>query len=173
MATGSYSVDPEFAQIMNQTTGQASHLRRYMADLSAGKELRIKVTDRAMEPFIQPGDFMIFGASNLDNTKTGDIVLYRLRDGAVPRRVVRKTIQNGEAVLITKSDSRPELDPPVKVANVFGRLTRLERGGRRIRASSLNRGLIDTLTDYGTKSVATKLLSYLWVLVPSSMRPSS
>lgn len=171
MATGSYSVDPEFAHILNQTTGQATHLRRFMSDLSAGKEVRIKNSNRDMEPWIKFGDVMVFGPSNLDNTRPGDIVLYRLRESAVPRRVVRKTIVNGEAVLLTKADSRPELDPPVKVANVFGRLVSVERGTRTIKASSLTRGVVDVLTDYGSRSMGAKLVDFLLAFIPSSIRP--
>lgn len=171
MATGAYSVDPEFAQMLEETTGKASNFRSVTAELSSGKEVPIKVHDHSMAPVIVPGDLMVFGPSSLEATRAGDIVLYRLRDRAVARRVLRKTIKNGEAVFITKSLSSSQIDQPIRVASVMGRLLHVERKGKRIKARSLNRGIIDKLTDYGSKSVGAKLMSYLWILLPVSMRP--
>ncbi len=166
-----YNVDPEFAHEVRKSTGSASSLRRFAEDLSSGKELPIKMTDATMEPFIKVGDTMVFGPCNLENTRAGDFILVRAGSGVVPRRVIRRSMSSGEAVFITKGQKSKELDPPTRVAQALGRLVHLDRKGRRISARSLNRGLLDTLTDYGSRSVSDKLKAFFWSLVPRSLRP--
>ncbi|MBM3464254.1 MAG: hypothetical protein FJX76_19330 [Armatimonadetes bacterium] len=166
-----YKVDNEFTALMEESTGTASNLRRYMQQISEGKEVPIKATDHSMSPFVNPGDTMFFGPSNLENTKSGDIVLYRLRDRAVVRRVVRRALLNGEAVFMTKVLIGKEMDPPVRVASIFGKLLFLERKGRRVKANALNRGFMDFITEWGTKSPLQKLGEAVMVFVPMSLRP--
>lgn len=151
---------------------QAGLMTRIIDTLATGGEFSVRVTDHTLMPFIQPGDLMIFVSTNYEKMKVGDFVLYRLANG-VPavRRVVKKTLLEGHATIITRSDINVEDNDRVRAAQVLGRLAFLERHGKRIKGSKLNRGIVDWFTDFGTRHPLAKVGEMFLMLLPASARP--
>lgn len=166
--------EERYARIRGQVAhihDQADAMHRISETLSSGKEFSVRVTDHSLMPYIQPGDMMIFLATNYEKMRVGDFVLYRLTSG-VPavRRVIRKTLVDGHAVIITRSDVNLDEKDEVRAAQVIGRLAFLERHGKRIKGGSLNRGLLDWLTQYGTRHPLSRLGDLFFLLLPASRR---
>lgn len=146
--------------------------------LSSGKELVVRVNDYALQPVIKPGDAMVFKATTYGKVRVGDFVMYRLNDGSPAiRRVVRKMIYDrfGQRFLavVTRGQSDPTMQDVVPVVKVMARLEYVDRGGTRIKPNRLNRGIIDWLTDFGTRSVFHRFLDVVLFFVPATIRGSS
>ena len=151
---------------------QAELLGRMSETLSSGNEFSVRVTDRTLEPWILPGDVMIFKATNFERINLGDFVLYRLNNGApAVRRVVDKGIFEGHASLFTRSDKHQNRFDLIRASQVLARMLCIERYERTIPASHLSRGIADRLTHYGTLNPLLRCVELCLCWLPVSVRP--
>lgn len=96
--------------------------------LSRGLPLRVKSRGDSMFPLIHGGDTLLIEPAGADELRPGDIVFFRLPLGSF---VVHRLIQrNGSGALLTNGDSLRRYDDPVPAAQVFGRVSKIERGGK-------------------------------------------
>jgi hypothetical protein len=59
----------------------------------------------------------------------------------------------------------------VKASQVIGRLVCVERHGKRIKGSRLNRGFVDWVTQFGTRHPLARIGDLFLLLLPISRRP--
>lgn len=89
-----------------------------------------------MFPFIKPGDTLLIEVVDAEKLMTGDIAFYCLPSGTfVVHRLVKR---NGSLALLTNGDSLRKLDDPVTAEQVFGKVSRIERGRKSL---DLNGGM--------------------------------
>jgi signal peptidase len=99
------------------------------AVLARNVPFRFRARGSSMYPFIRDGDrvtvFPIAGAG----FQPGDVVAF-VENGA-GRLVVHRIIADSSGVFLMQGDNNPAPDGWVPLANVLGRVTLVERGGRR------------------------------------------
>jgi signal peptidase I len=100
--------------------------------LASGQTVRFTAPGHSMHPVIRNGDALL--VTPLERTAhPGDILLYRDAGGRpVAHRLIGFAAENGAPALVLKGDSAPAPDLPVRTAQVLGRVSTLERGGRLI-----------------------------------------
>jgi signal peptidase I len=77
----------------------------------------------SMEPVLHQGDALVLGSGDPATVHVGDVV-WALHEGwPILHRVIDiHTDARGERIVVTKGDNLPDPDPPVKAAEVQGRL---------------------------------------------------
>jgi signal peptidase I len=93
--------------------------------ISSFGEVSLRVTGASMMPAVWPGDVVKVCRCNRAELEPGQILLYRRSGRLVAHRIVRA---EGD-LLITRGDAVPNEDPPVREADVLGRLVRIQRRG--------------------------------------------
>jgi len=84
-----------------------------------------------MTPAVQPGDLLSIQRVDFQEISVGQIVLF-VRDGRlITHRVVEKSSVPGLPCLVTRGDRVVQNDLPVSPGELLGRVTFIERGGRR------------------------------------------
>jgi signal peptidase I len=89
-------------------------------------QVRIRVTGASMMPAIWPGDVIKVRRCDAGELEPGQIMLYR-RDG---RLVAHRIIRADGDELTTRGDSLSDEDPPVRRADVMGKVVSLVHSGR-------------------------------------------
>lgn len=101
--------------------------------LKSGNRLRFRAKGGSMYPFVRDGDVLLVEPCSSEDIRIGQVIYYRARwGGMVAHRVTGQERRNGAALLITKGDSCPGADRPIVPGQVLGRVTALERDGKRI-----------------------------------------
>ncbi len=96
---------------------------------------RLRVTGTSMTPAVQPGDLLSIQRADFKEISIAQIVLYA-RDGRlITHRVVEKSVGPHAQHLITRGDRVVQNDSPVSPDELLGRVTFIERGGRRFQPS--------------------------------------
>src|SRR3989475_3669499 len=85
--------------------------------------LRLRVSGFSMLPSIWPGD--IACVSRVAAYRPGDVVLFS-RKG---RLFVHRVVEMSGGAVVTRGDSMLDVDPPVALSDVLGRVEAIERGG--------------------------------------------
>lgn len=154
--------------------GSADALHRITDALASGKGCQVRVTDKTLLPYIQPGDLMFFVSTNFVKMGTGDFVMYRLGSGQpMVRRAISKCFIEGQATVITRSDVDHKDTDQVRAAQLMARLTHIERRGQKIKAWRLNRGLMDWVTQYGTRHPLSRVRDFFLAFLPVHSRKAS
>jgi len=100
-----------------------------VADVASNfSEVCIRVTGASMLPALWPGDVITVCSWNADDLEPGEIVLYR-REGKLR---AHRIVSIDRDLLITKGDTLADHDPPVRKADVLGKVVSLIRNGRAI-----------------------------------------
>jgi hypothetical protein len=94
---------------------------------SSGK-LRLRAMGASMLPAIRPGDILTILRVGPDGVQPGEIALYSRDD----RFFIHRAVENREGFLIARGDALPNNDPPVRVEELLGRVTAIERGSTHI-----------------------------------------
>ena len=92
-------------------------------------EVRLKVTGSSMLPVVWPGDEITVTRREVAELQPGEIVLYRRDGGLTAHRIERIAHDH----LITRGDSLPSSDPPVRPDEIVGRVLSIFRNGRSVR----------------------------------------
>lgn len=100
------------------------------AVLEKGKSFRFRARGMSMRPFIKDGDVITISPLSGSKPRLGDIAVFiRPQTGKIViHRVVRKS---GGSFLI-KGDNVSQTDGFISLENILGRVTRIERNGRRL-----------------------------------------
>lgn len=140
---------------------------------AVNNEFSVTVKDGSLEPYIHKGDTLILVKTDYEKMAVGDFVLYRLDNGeSVVRRIIAKGTSQGRACVVTRWEQDEAKKEQVIAAHVVRRVTHvISSDGKRVRAGTLNRGLLDWLTQYGTRLPLFRLVELLLILIPPSMRP--
>ena len=94
--------------------------------LTAFGEVRLPVTGSSMFPSLRPGDLLEIRVP-VPAIEPGEVVVFEHHSRLVAHRVVHRA---GD-VLITRGDRLGYEDLPLSADEVWGRVTAIERGGRR------------------------------------------
>ena len=114
--------------------------------LEDGRSMRFKANGWSMRPFIQNGDYITVGPIADSSTRKGDIVFYTTDQvRVVVHRVIKKYKNDGGINVLIKGDAC--FGPPdmVPVQNILGRVSLIERDGRKRRLDTWSYGLIGLL----------------------------
>ncbi len=90
-----------------------------------------------MRPFIKDGDMLSIKPLKATEVQIGDVILFWQGGRILVHRVVKRHIENG-VMLIAKGDSHLRPDGPVHPDQLLGKVTSVEREGKRI---SLDKGV--------------------------------
>ena len=116
----------------SQSLDDANALKCELAGeiLRSSGELRLRVTGWSMLPAIMPGDTLVIERISADAISEGDLVLFMHDRRFFVHRVVTKGSHDG--AILTCGDAMPAVDPPVPESNLLGRVSFVERNGKRI-----------------------------------------
>lgn len=92
---------------------------------------RLLVSGTSMTPAVQPGDLLSIQHLDFQEISIGQIVLYVRDDRLITHRVVGKSSFPGAPRVVTRGDRVVQNDSPVSPDELLGRVTFVERGGRR------------------------------------------
>ena len=91
-------------------------------------EVRLKVAGGSMLPAVWPGDVVTVRRCAFRELRPGQIVLHGREESLTLHRIARV----GGDQVITRGDSLPRYDPPVKAGEVLGQVVGIRRGDRSI-----------------------------------------
>jgi len=97
--------------------------------LRSSGTLRLRAAGVSMLPTLWPGDLLTVQSNRPEHAEPGEIVLYMRRGRFFIHRVVSKNPAEDEAFLITRGDSMPKDDPPVRKGEFLGKITEIRRAG--------------------------------------------
>ena len=119
------------------STGEELHLSgQALLDLmqtvlSRGSSFRFKAKGWSMSPFIRDGDVITVSPLAGKHPRMGDVVAFTRPDNG--SLVVHRVIAQQKGHVLVRGDGVAELpDGLVPLSNILGRVTRVEREGRRI-----------------------------------------
>ena len=101
-----------------------------------------------MYPLFRKGDSIFIEPIDIKQISVGDIIVCQRGKRMVAHRLMKKYIDNGRMMLLTKGDTFPEFDEAVYSENLLGKVTVIERRGRRI---SINKGLYGAINIFCAK----------------------
>lgn len=161
---------------LGESLQSAGRISQYRETIQAGDDVYITAGKKPYPgiPQIDPGDLMVFGPYIWGQIGRGSIVLYTIGEKVLIARIARRTLHEGKYAL--KTNQRVTVKGEENFRFIFpdqllAVLKVIIRGNQRIPAWRLTRGPADWATDYGTRSVAGKLLDLLLLPVPPSWRP--
>jgi signal peptidase I len=91
-------------------------------------EVRLKVAGGSMLPTVWPGDVVTVRQCTFEELRPGQIVLHGRDETLTLHRIARVASDH----VITRGDSLPKYDQPVKASDILGQVVSLCRGGRSI-----------------------------------------
>jgi signal peptidase len=117
---------------MDSSSENRARLELAAEVMERGERLSLRVNGSSMLPSLFPGDLLTFRRCAPSEIVVGDIVLF-LREGrCFVHRVAERMAVGGASRLRTRGDALPACDPPLGEAEVLGRLSLVERKGRRL-----------------------------------------
>lgn len=138
------------------------------AVLDRGAPFRFEAPGFSMSPFVRDGDAITVSPLSDAAPRLGDVVAFiRPETGKL---VVHRVVGKRDGAFLIQGDNAEEADGPVPAANVLGRVTRVERDGKKVYlGQGPERYLIAFLTRWG---LLRPLLLSVWPLVrPIVKRP--
>jgi signal peptidase I len=123
---GSYKID-----FMTVSNPSARNLAKEALHKSG--RVRMLVSGASMVPTLRPGDLITVESARAGEIRPGEMVVFALSGRLVVHRVIAKTGDPREPLLATRGDRARRDDPVVSSVELFGRVTQIERGNRRVR----------------------------------------
>ncbi|NMB79964.1 MAG: S26 family signal peptidase [Methanomicrobiales archaeon] len=112
-------------------TGEV-RLELLRAVLAKNKPFRFTAYGHSMSPFIRNRDILTIEPLPAGSPRAGDVVAFTYP--ALGNLVVHRVITAEPRTCLIKGDNRRETDLPVDREHILGRVTRVERNGRIVRA---------------------------------------
>ena len=136
------------------------------AVLDKGKPFRFEATGGSMSPFVRDGDVITVSPLSDTSPRLGDVVAFiRPESGKL---AVHRVVGKWDGSYLIRGDSAPDSADLIPRANVLGRVTRVERDGKRVYLGlGPERYLIAFLTRRG---LLWPLLLPVWRLVRPVVR---
>jgi signal peptidase I len=91
--------------------------------------LKLRAAGVSMLPAVWPGDLLTIHSRELEDIERGEIVLYMRRGRFFIHRIVSANPGDQDAFLITRGDSMPKNDLPVRRNEFLGKVTEVQRAG--------------------------------------------
>jgi hypothetical protein len=101
--------------------------------LGGGHSVRFRAPGSSMHPTIRNGEAITVVPIGRSPVRVGDVVLYRRGHAAIAHRVVRVRSSGRSVGFVLRGDAAYSCDRPIELAQVLGRVTAIERDGRRVR----------------------------------------
>jgi hypothetical protein len=101
------------------------------AVLSRGVPIRFTARGASMHPFIQDGDVVTVSPGPGRSTRLGEVVAFCHPE--TEKLVVHRVLARSAGAYLLRGDNTLEADGLVRPAHILGRVTRVERQGRRVR----------------------------------------
>ena len=117
--------------------------------LRGGTAIKFLARGFSMSPFIRNGDIITISPLTNKSITRGDIVAFvcPITEKLVVHRVVEC---NGRGEVCIAGDNLPKLDTTISEKRILGRVTNVERNGKKITLGlGVERSLIATLTSHG------------------------
>ena len=117
--------------------------------LLRGSAIKFQAKGFSMSPFIRDNDIITISPLTNKSISYGDIVAFvcPITEKLVVHRVVKR---NGKGAVCIAGDNLPKPDTTVSEERILGRVTSIERNGKKIALGlGLERSLIATLTRHG------------------------
>lgn len=126
--------------------------------ISHGNAFRFRASGQSMRPFICPGDTLTISPLWGKPARLGDVIAFQLPHG--DRLLVHRVIQNRYGTYRLRGDNSNQNDDGwIGSADIFGRVTRVERGENNIRLGlGWEKVLIAWLSRFGWLALARRLL---------------
>lgn len=116
--------------------------------LSRGNCVRIPIVGSSMYPLLRKGDIIFIKPVDIKQISSGDIIVCQRGRRMAAHRLMKKYIDNGRIVLVTKGDSFSGFDELLYSEDVLGKVTAIERKGRCLR---INNGLYGVINIFCAK----------------------
>jgi hypothetical protein len=100
------------------------------AVLDKGKPFRFEATGGSMSPFVRDGDVITVSPLSDSSPRLGDVVAFiRPEDGKL---VVHRVVGERDGFYLIRGDSASNCADVIPRANILGRVSRVERNGKRV-----------------------------------------
>jgi len=97
--------------------------------LALGKSLHIEAIGASMSPLIRSSDTLVIQPANANSLKCGDVILFiGKKENMVIHRLIRIKRTSQGRLFLAQGDQAAASDGWVTPAQVFGRVTSIERG---------------------------------------------
>jgi len=104
-----------------------THLSESM--LSSNTHIKIRVAGDSMSPVLRTGDTIYVEPVMAERVSVGDILVYKTEGTMVAHRLVRILRSNDKCMFLTKGDTFPHVDTPLREADLIGRVYAVEKLG--------------------------------------------
>jgi signal peptidase I len=91
--------------------------------------LKLRAAGVSMLPALWPGDLLTVHSHQPEDVERGEIVLYMRRGRFFIHRIVSTNPTDQDAFLVTRGDSMPKNDLPVRRSELLGKVTEIRRAG--------------------------------------------
>ena len=106
--------------------------------LAEGKTVRIKAHGYSMYPAIEPGSLILIEPLKQKGRPVpGEIVAIKRENGIVVHRLTKRFVKDGVTWYVTRGDSNPRSDNPVKIEQIAGRIIKSEATGENPQAGDV------------------------------------
>ena len=99
-------------------------------ELRRGKPISLSTQTCSMRPSILPGDSMTVRSVDSNDLLCGDILLIESEDEWIIHRLLALRPLNEEIYAITRGDNADNLDQPVPIKRILGKVTEIRRDNR-------------------------------------------
>jgi len=127
--------------------------------LEEGKTIRIKAHGYSMYPSVKPGSLLLIEPLQRGgHLITGEIVAIKRDSGIIVHRLIKIVKKGDVTYYITRGDSNPLADDPVKIERIAGRVVRSETTGENTIAADIK---VNTSPNYFRNRLRVIIL-HLW-----------
>lgn len=135
------------------------------AILDKGKPFRFEATGSSMSPFVRDGDVITVSPLSDLSPRLGDVVAFIRPENE--KLVVHRVVGKRDGFYLIKGDSTTNYTDVIPGANILGRVSRVERNGKRV---YLGLGPERRLIAFLTRKELLWLLLPVWRLVRPVVR---
>jgi signal peptidase I len=110
--------------------------------VGSGIPVRFQVHGRSMYPLMRDGDIVEVASISVYDVQVGDVVFFRSGERLLAHRVTRFALDEQGMYLRARGDGFLQEDPPIREADLVGRVVTIHRGrGHKRRTIQLDRGV--------------------------------
>jgi signal peptidase I len=142
--------------------------------LNRGHSIRFRAPGDSMYPTIRNGDILTVTPIETASITIGDIILYRHKSGVTAHRAIRITKRDAhhsqhsalrpqtsdlspQSYFILRGDAAVVFDDPVSAGQILGKVTLVERSGRRINPYTRSAKIL-----FSTRRLASRLRRFVF-----------
>ena len=164
----SYKLNEEFISLLDKEIKKESFF--FSSSQSAsGHKIRFRISDDLMSPSLLPDDRVSVEPASVNEVKVGNLVLIKVGQKPMVRRVIRFIVEESDIYLVTKADASAKEEDPIKDISIIGRVIKLERDGEEIKVPDTS-GIIDALASFRTLSPGRLFKEVLSRIMPFTSR---